>query len=51
LLSQWPGDGNEKVSRLRKYIIAEGRRAVYFRTDQVAVELKKYSVREIAPLP
>jgi hypothetical protein len=24
---------------------------VYFRTDYVAVELKSFSVREIAPLP
>ncbi len=32
-------------------IITEGRPAVYFRTDYVAVELKKFSVREVSPLP
>lgn len=37
--------------RPQNYIIREGRPTVYFRTDQVAVELKKFSVREIAPLP
>lgn len=33
------------------YIITEGRPTVYFRTDQVDVELKKFSVREIPALP
>lgn len=31
------------------YIITEGRPTVYFRTDEVDVELKKFSVREIEP--
>jgi len=33
------------------YIITEGRPTVYFRTDQVDVELKKFSAREIPALP
>ncbi|HEY1171327.1 MAG TPA: hypothetical protein VGH19_08175 [Verrucomicrobiae bacterium] len=36
--------------RPQDYIITEGCPAVYFRTDQVDVEVKKFSVREIAPL-
>lgn len=32
-------------------ILTEARPAVYFRADFVAVELKKFSVREIEPLP
>ena len=32
------------------YIIAEVSPAGYFQTNQVAVDLKKFSVREIAPL-
>lgn len=46
----WRGE-KPGCNRPQDYIISEGRPAVYFRTDQVAVELKKFSVREIAPLP
>ena len=46
----WPGE-KPGCNRQQDSIITEGRPAVYFRTDQVAVELKKFSVREIAPLP
>ncbi|HYR59092.1 MAG TPA: hypothetical protein VEO95_10695 [Chthoniobacteraceae bacterium] len=37
--------------RPQNAIITEGRPAVYFRTDQMPVELKNFSVREVAPLP
>jgi hypothetical protein len=37
--------------RPQDMILTEARPAVYFRADYVAVELKKFSVREIAPLP
>lgn len=33
------------------YILTAGRPTVYFRTDEVDVELKKFSVREVVPLP
>jgi hypothetical protein len=46
----WLGE-KPGCNRRQDYIITEGRPAVYFRTDQLAVELKKFSVREIAPLP
>lgn len=46
----WLGE-RDGCDRPRDYIITEARPAVYFRTDQVDVELKKFSVREIAPLP
>ena len=46
----WLGE-KPGCNRSQDYIIAEGRPAVYFRTDQAAVEVKKFSVREIAPLP
>ena len=46
----WRGE-KPGCDRPQDYIITEGRPAVYFRTDQVAVELKKFSVREVAPLP
>jgi hypothetical protein len=36
--------------RPKDYIIAEARPSVYFRTDYVPVELKRFSVREIQPL-
>jgi hypothetical protein len=37
--------------RPQDYIITEGQPAVYFRTDAVDVDVKKFSVREVAPLP
>ena len=45
----WLGE-KAGCDRPQDWIITEGRPAVYFRTDYVAVELKKFSVREIAPL-
>jgi hypothetical protein len=38
-------------NRPKDFIIAQERPAVYFRTDFVPVELKKFSVREVGPLP
>jgi hypothetical protein len=46
----WRGE-KPGCDRPQDYIITEGCPAVYFRTDYVAVDLKKFSVREIAPLP
>ena len=46
----WRGE-KPGCNRVVDYIIAEGRPAVYFRSDYVAVELKNFSVREVAPLP
>jgi hypothetical protein len=46
----WRGE-KPGCNRPQDYIITEGRPAVYFRTDYAAAELKKFSVREIAPLP
>ncbi len=46
----WPGE-KPGCDRPQNYIITEGKPAVYFRTDYVGVELKKFSTREIAPLP
>jgi hypothetical protein len=46
----WRGE-KPGCDRPQDYIITEGRPAVYFRTDYVGVEVKKFSVREIAPLP
>ena len=44
-------EGKEPGCNRRKdFIIAQERPAVYFRTDFVPVELKKFSVREIDPL-
>jgi hypothetical protein len=46
----WRGE-KPGCERPQDFIITEGRPAVYFRTDYVAVELKKFSVREVAALP
>lgn len=46
----WKGE-KPGCDRPQNGIITEGRPAVYFRTDWVNVEIKKFSVREIAPLP
>jgi hypothetical protein len=46
----WRGE-KPGCNRAQDAIITEGRPAVYFRTDYVAVELKKFSVREVEPLP
>jgi hypothetical protein len=46
----WRGE-KAGCNRSQEYIITEGRPAVYFRTDYVAVELKKFSVREVEALP
>jgi len=46
----WKGQKNGCDKPL-DYIITAGRPTVYFRTDEVDVELKKFSVREVAPLP
>jgi hypothetical protein len=46
----WRGE-KPGCDRAQDYIITEGRPAVYFRTDYTAVDLKKFSVREISPLP
>ena len=46
----WRGE-KPGCNRPQNYIIREGRPAVYFRTDYVDVELKRFSVREVAPLP
>jgi hypothetical protein len=46
----WRGE-KAGCNRPQDAIITEGRPAVYFRTDYVAVELKKFSVREVEPLP
>jgi hypothetical protein len=46
----WRGE-KPGCNRPQDAIITEGRPAVYFRTDQMPVELKQFSVREIAPLP
>ena len=56
LISQFTDAGGwrgEKTgcNRPQDYIITEGQPAVYFRTDYVATELKKFSVREINPIP
>ena len=42
----WRGE-KPGCDRPQDYIVTEGRPAVYFRSDFVAVELKKFSVREI----
>ena len=46
----WRGE-KAGCDRPQNYVITEGRPTVYFRTDFVAVDLKKFSVREISPLP
>lgn len=46
----WRGE-KPGCHRAQDAVIAEARPVVYFRTDFVGVELKKFSVREIAPLP
>lgn len=46
----WKGD-REGCNRPLDAILREGRPVVYFRTDYAAVVLKKFSVREIPPLP
>ncbi len=46
----WRGE-QPGCARPQNGIIVEARPAVYFRTDQMPVELKHFSVREIAPLP
>jgi hypothetical protein len=46
----WPGE-QPGCDRPINAVITEARPAVYFRTDQVDVEMKKFSVREVAPLP
>jgi hypothetical protein len=46
----WRG-GMAGCDRPLDYVITEARPAVYFRTDEVDVEVKKFSVREIDPLP
>jgi hypothetical protein len=46
----WRGE-KPGCDRPQDEIITYARPAVYFRTDYVAVELKKFSVREITPLP
>jgi hypothetical protein len=48
------GDWNGKEAgygRPRNFILKDAYPAVYFRTDFVPVEVKKFSVREIDPLP
>jgi hypothetical protein len=37
--------------RPKDFILAGAYPAVYFRTDYVPIEVKKFSVREIEPLP
>ncbi len=49
-LGDWRGEKGG-CDRPQNYVITDGRPAVYFRTDYVDVELKKFSVREVAPLP
>ena len=45
-------EGHEAgCGRPKDFIISEARPAVYFRTDYVPVEVKKFSVREVDPLP
>jgi hypothetical protein len=46
----WRGE-KPGCDRAQDMILTAGYPAVYFRADYVAVELKKFSVREIAPLP
>jgi hypothetical protein len=46
----WKGE-KEGCGRAVDTILREGRPAVYFRTDYVMVDVKKFSVREIEPLP
>lgn len=46
----WRGE-KPGCDRAQDAILTEARPAVYFRADYVDVELKKFSVREIAPLP
>lgn len=46
----WIGE-KPGCNRPQNAILTEARPAVYFRTDQMPVELKSFSVREIAPLP
>ena len=46
----WKGE-KAGCNRPQDDILVEGRPAIYFRTDYVAVELKEFSVREVAPLP
>jgi hypothetical protein len=46
----WRGE-KPGCDRPQDSILTDGRPAVYFRTDYVTVELKKFSVREISPLP
>jgi hypothetical protein len=46
----WRGE-KPGCNRPQDWIITEGRPAVYFRADYFAVDLKKFSVREIPPLP
>lgn len=46
----WRGE-KPGCDRTQDAILTEAYPAVYFRTDFVDVELKKFSVREIAPLP
>ena len=45
----WRGE-KPGCDRPQNAILTEARPAVYFRTDQMPVELKHFSVREIAPL-
>jgi len=46
----WRGE-KPGCDRAQDAILTEARPAVYFRTDQMPVQLKHFSVREIAPLP
>lgn len=46
----WRGE-KAGCDKPQDHIITEGRPVVYFRTDYVATELKKFSVREIPSLP
>ena len=46
----WLGE-KPGCDRPQNAILTAARPAVYFRTDQMPVELKHFSVREIAPLP
>lgn len=46
----WRGE-KPGCDRPQNAIITEARPAVYFRTDKMPVELRAFSVREIAPLP
>jgi hypothetical protein len=46
----WRGE-KPSCDRAPDEILTGARPAVYFRADYVAVELKRFSVREIAPLP